>query len=154
LAARQKILSDWRLAVALAACFWGAILTLVVESLSLMHWLTRAGLLVSWAVVDLTLLLGLYQFSGRKGSRMWQSVWTSFQRARSAVDRLTRFAKWCWAGTVLIGAFLFGIAATTPTTNWDSMSYHLPRALHWIQQQSVEHFPTENTRQIEFGPWA
>jgi 4-amino-4-deoxy-L-arabinose transferase-like glycosyltransferase len=26
--------------------------------------------------------------------------------------------------------------------------------MHWIQQGSVAHFPTDNTRQIEFGPWS
>ena len=46
------------------------------------------------------------------------------------------------------------IAVITPTTNWDSLTYHLPRVMHWIQQQSVEHYPADNTCQLEFGPWA
>jgi len=57
---------------------------------------------------------------------------------------------------ILIGglvAVLGVIAIATPTTNWDSFTYHLPRVMHWIQQGSVEHFATGNTKQIEFAPW-
>ncbi len=46
------------------------------------------------------------------------------------------------------------IAALTPTTNWDSMTYHLRRIMYWIQQHSVEHYPTVNERQLESGPWS
>jgi len=56
------------------------------------------------------------------------------------------------ASAVLVSG-LGVIAAATPTTNLDSLTYHLPRVMHWIQQQSVEHFPTGNTRQLEFAPW-
>jgi len=56
------------------------------------------------------------------------------------------------AATLLVLCLGF-LALLTPTTNWDSLMYHLPRVLHWIQQQSLEPYPTHNTRQIEFAPW-
>ena len=34
------------------------------------------------------------------------------------------------------------------------MTYHMSRVMHWLQQGSVDHFPTSNTRQIELNPWA
>ena len=39
-----------------------------------------------------------------------------------------------------------------PPNNFDSMTYHLPRIMHWIQNQSVAHYPTPNPRQIAFSP--
>lgn len=32
-------------------------------------------------------------------------------------------------------------------TNWDSQSYHLPRAMSWLQQGSLDYFPTPNERE-------
>jgi 4-amino-4-deoxy-L-arabinose transferase-like glycosyltransferase len=56
--------------------------------------------------------------------------------------------------TLLLILFLGMIAALAPSTSWDAITYHLPRVMHWIQQGSVDHFPTNNERQIEFGPGA
>jgi len=56
--------------------------------------------------------------------------------------------------TLLLVSLLGVIAALAPSTSWDAITYHLPRVMHWIQQGSVDHFPTNNERQIEFGPGA
>ena len=58
------------------------------------------------------------------------------------------------AGTGLIIVTLGVLAITIPTTNFDSMTYHMARVMHWLQQQSVAHYPTMNGRQLESGPWA
>lgn len=39
-----------------------------------------------------------------------------------------------------------------PPNNYDSMSYHLPRVLHWIQDRNVYPFPTNNIRQVIMPP--
>ena len=41
-----------------------------------------------------------------------------------------------------------------PPNNWDSMTYHLPRIIHWIQNKSVLNFPTNITRQIYSPPFS
>jgi 4-amino-4-deoxy-L-arabinose transferase-like glycosyltransferase len=71
---------------------------------------------------------------------------------RQQANELPLFAKICWLLVTLIAAFLLGIAVTTPPSNWDAMAYHLPRALHWMQNGAVAHFPTDNPRQLEFAP--
>jgi hypothetical protein len=47
---------------------------------------------------------------------------------------------------------LTGLVA--PPNNWDSMTYHMPRVMHWIQNQSVVHYQTNIIRQISFPPGA
>jgi len=56
------------------------------------------------------------------------------------------------AAALVLG--LVVIAVVTRTTNWDSLTYHLPRVIHCMQQGSVDHLGTNNMRQIEFGPWS
>lgn len=54
----------------------------------------------------------------------------------------------------LLYLFLGIIVFTTPPYNWDSMTYHLPRIFQWMQNNSIAHFATENTRQIHLTPFA
>jgi 4-amino-4-deoxy-L-arabinose transferase-like glycosyltransferase len=46
------------------------------------------------------------------------------------------------------------IACLAPPTNFDAMTYQLPRVMHWFQQGTLEHFPTANVRQLSYGPGA
>jgi 4-amino-4-deoxy-L-arabinose transferase-like glycosyltransferase len=58
------------------------------------------------------------------------------------------------AGVMLI-ILLTGITAiVAPPNNIDSMTYHMSRVLHWIQNSSVAHYPTHVLRQLAFNPWS
>lgn len=46
------------------------------------------------------------------------------------------------------------IALNTIPFNWDSMTYHLSRIMHWIQNKSVDYYPTNINRQIVSPPMA
>ncbi|MFB2893483.1 hypothetical protein ACE1CI_11270 [Aerosakkonemataceae cyanobacterium BLCC-F50] len=58
------------------------------------------------------------------------------------------------AGFIVISSITLLTALLVPPYNYDSMTYHLPRVMHWIQNQTVAHFPTHNLRQISFAPGA
>jgi hypothetical protein len=154
LAARQRILSDWRLSLAFATATWGTLLTTFVEGLSAHRALNRVGLLTAWILASVVLFFVTSRLCRQRQALHVTLFATRAREAIRAVRSLSFFARSCWLGVLLIAGFLFFVAVLTPSTNWDSMTYHLPRVMHWIQQQSVEHFPTENSRQIEFGPWA
>jgi 4-amino-4-deoxy-L-arabinose transferase-like glycosyltransferase len=50
---------------------------------------------------------------------------------------------------------LSGVAALVAApNNFDSMTYHLPRIMHWIQNGSVAHYPTNIDRQLVLAPWS
>src|SRR5271169_318653 len=45
-------------------------------------------------------------------------------------------------------------AVFSPPNNYDSYSYHLPRQVMWIQQESVRDYSTDNLRQLIMPPFA
>ncbi|MDR0869714.1 MAG: hypothetical protein LBN39_02880 [Planctomycetaceae bacterium] len=56
--------------------------------------------------------------------------------------------------TVLIFLPMLFVAVYYPPCTWDSMSYHLPRIDHWIQNGNVNHYPTAYPRQLYYQPFA
>lgn len=79
---------------------------------------------------------------------------------RSLIEKWPAPVKTDWADSALIGlivAFLVmpGLAATfAPPNNWDSMTYHLPRQIYWIQNHSVHHYPPNSPYQLTHPPFA
>ena len=65
-----------------------------------------------------------------------------------AIDRI------CLATVGAILAITLTTALVSPPNNMDSMSYHMPRVMHWIQNASISHYPTNTVRQISFPPGA
>ncbi len=46
------------------------------------------------------------------------------------------------------------LSAVTPPYNWDSLTYHLPRIMHWIQNGSIAHYASGSVRQVGSPPFA
>ncbi len=155
LAVRRHIAPDWPLSVALASVFWGALVAVITELCSLARLLNSPGIALVWTIANGGILFALVRLAGRRGVTLGQMIRTSWTQAR-AVD----LSSWPWDArcylgvTVALVGFLLAIALTFATTNWDALNYHLPRIMHWAQQGSVDHFPTNNSRHLEFGPWS
>ncbi|MCB9034380.1 MAG: hypothetical protein H6553_11115 [Chitinophagales bacterium] len=49
---------------------------------------------------------------------------------------------------------LLFLAIFIPTTNNDSISYHMPRVFYWMQNHNVNFYPTLNGRQLFSSPFA
>jgi hypothetical protein len=41
-----------------------------------------------------------------------------------------------------------------PPNNWDSMTYHMARVMHWVENKNVDHYLTQTDRQLYSSPLA
>lgn len=131
---------EWRNAFLAAAVFWGCLVTAFTEVLSYFDLLTTGGLALCWAVATAVVLLLNVRLK-----KPWQ-VWGN--DSFSAVE--TGLA----GGVALICLATFVTAILAPPNSWDSMTYHMGRVMHWLQNRSVDHYPTHILRQLDLNPWA
>ena len=137
------------LSVSLRECFlfiailWGVSVTIITEILSAFSLITFGWLVVFWCVV----LLGATFF-----------VISLMKRQRLVVlspsPRLPFRAVPLLSGLVLIVALTGVTAIVSPPNTYDSMTYHMSRVVHWIQDRNVSFYPTNIPRQIFQNPWA
>src|SRR5688500_19160981 len=153
LAARNRIDADWRLSWALASVTWGGLLTFTIELGSLGRLLTAPVLWIVWVALDLALFGVVVSLARKRGIRIADALRAWLRNLPVPFRQWPLDARCYVVVTAAFALLLFGVAITFATTNWDSLTYHLSRIMHWMQAGSIEHFRTHNTRQVEFAPW-
>jgi 4-amino-4-deoxy-L-arabinose transferase-like glycosyltransferase len=132
---------EWREAFLLATTIWAAVLVGFTEGLGHYHLLTPSAVGTAW-------------WSALALAGAW--AWWEWRRRKGAekVER-GRLPAGGWvivACIVLIAAALALLGLWSAPTTYDSMTYHMPRVMHWMQERSVDAFPTHITRQVQQGP--
>ncbi len=130
-----------REAILIGACVWGTAVVAITETLSLFSAITWWGLAIAWIIVGLV---------------AWYGFVLARQKPAEAakpdrLDAFTRAGIACLAG---YGAVLLLIALVAPPNTWDAMTYHMGRVIHWAQNRSVAHYPTNIVRQVQLNPFA
>lgn len=125
------------------SAIWGAMLVAVTEALSLFGALTFPSLLVFWTVVAMA-SAALYVTTRRK--HLAQPLRTRL--------RHTPGQRVLLAAILTITATIGTVAFIGPPNTWDSMDYHMPRVLYWIQNRTVDFYPTHFTSQNQLAPGA
>ncbi len=108
----------------------------LVQVLSFAHAVTGIALLSAHALVTAAAAF----LAWRRGTLRWPRV------------RWPRHPAWILVA--LLGIAPFVSAVLYVPSNWDSMTYRLARVAHWIQQGSVEAYPTTIVRQLALPPGA
>jgi 4-amino-4-deoxy-L-arabinose transferase-like glycosyltransferase len=130
-----------RIAFIKTAIIYGLIITALTEILSIWRSLNFVSVTVFW---NLFLVLNLVVLRIKFSQRFY---W-HFIRKKLSISANFKYPE--FTATACILTICLITALISSPNNWDVMTYHLPRVMHWIQNQSVAHYPTNNTRQISF----
>jgi hypothetical protein len=132
--------TDIRAVFLSAAVIWGVALAGITEILSLFHALTAGPLAASWTILTAVSAALLTTTSGTVPRFAFRS------------PGILALAMALPIATIVLGTTL--IAALGWPSQWDSMVYHLSRVDHWIQNRTVDFYPTHIIRQLYNPPGA
>jgi hypothetical protein len=124
---------DWLAAFLVATTIWGATVTFITEGLSPFNGISRLWVAISWAVaLSLSIIIGW-----RKGT--FYNAPVQIRLVRISLGKLDTLLL---AGILALIITLGTVAWISPPNNTDSLQYHVPRIVNWIQNGSLRHYPT------------
>lgn len=118
----------------------GLFVAISTEILSLFNMVAYTPLAICWSLYLLALLAWRY--------RAIATTQKTAGATTTVFQNLLLVLLICVVGITGITAI---VAAPN---NFDSLTYHLPRVMHWIQNRSVEHYPTHIDRQLLLAPFS
>lgn len=142
----------WRASIMMAILAWGILLVLLTELLSLMQKLDALSLSIGWGVILLVLLVLLLRLVRKAGFKLPNLM--QVRERISAWMREQNLITWVMFALLGVQAVLLLVVALTYAPNtYESMTYHLPRAMHWLQNGSLANFASNNVRVVYFPPF-
>jgi 4-amino-4-deoxy-L-arabinose transferase-like glycosyltransferase len=118
----------------------GFFIAISTEFLSLLHSLAYTPMVICWSLYLIALLVWKYH-NKPNTQKVANPEMSVFQ-----IILLVLLI--CIVGITGITAII------SAPNNFDSLTYHLPRIMHWIQNMSVEHYPTHIDRQLVMAPFS
>lgn len=135
---------DWRYAFILSSLFTCGILVALTEILSKVMLFSFPYLFSSWIIC--TLILVTYILISRSIEK--NTIIKILTKIYKAIinNKLSLLI----LISILINTLV--IALVSPPNTFDSMTYHMSRVAHWIQNKSVDFYPTSIFRQLVSAP--
>jgi len=141
---KSRVTSSWRGSFLSASLVWGLLLSVITEFLSVFRLIGFWEILGLWGLSLALALIFLFRVNdGAQGRDMY-----------SYLAGISRFELSLLASIALIVITVGVIGWISPPNNWDSMTYHMSRVVHWIQNSRVANYPTHILRQLYQPPWA
>ena len=139
--------SFWE-AVLVVPCLFGLSVLALTEILGYIQYINSVSMMWSWGLLDVLLVLGIMFRSGRWLNRIegWKV------RLMRIFRDLTVWERVGIAGLFGVIVLIFLSGCCYPPNNWDSMTYHMARIVHWVGNNSLEYFPTHIYRQLYQPP--
>ncbi|KWT84059.1 ArnT family glycosyltransferase [Candidatus Magnetominusculus xianensis] len=126
-----------------ASVVWGFLLVISTEVLSLLRALSYWPILTFWGIAAVAACLIYCVLIVKSKPIVFK---TPLPLSRFELILLSYIA-FIFVATAVI-------SFSSAPNNWDSMTYHLSRVMHWIQNRGVAHYPTNVTFQLYINPGA
>lgn len=142
-----------------AIVIWGVVLTTITEILSATISFNFKGVFLFWLAIDIGLAVTYLQFRTKRhrnqASRSGKIPGDKgVKYLIASIFKLPAFSLFLLSGAFLIISAVGLVAILSAPNNWDSMIYHMSRVAHWVQNQTVAHYPTPTLNQLYQNPWA
>jgi hypothetical protein len=149
----QIFIRNWRLSILFSALAWGLTIAFSTELLSFFSLIQFAWLAGFWTLTNLSLGLIYFQVYKRQEEFLIQKDQLASSTEKGFKSKLSNLLVFLLSGAILITVVVGVTAIAAPPNNWDSMTYHLARAAHWVQNQNVSNYPTSYTPQLYHPPF-
>ncbi len=126
------------LSLCVGASLGGLALVASTELLGLFSALTFVPVLLTWSALGIAAAVVLARGDAR---------------GLLSLPTLPRAALALWGISLALLGLVIVSAVLSPPNNYDSMAYHLMRQLFWMQQGSVDFYPTNSIRQLFMPPF-
>ena len=137
-----------RLSLLKSILIFSIIALIITEFLSLFTSLNYIGLVGCWSIVDVVVITICYQ------KETYKKLSFLKLKLQKIISELTVIEKIIFGFSLFILAGILIQGLIYPTNNWDSMSYHMARIIHWIQNESLSHFRTSIYTQLTSAPFS
>ncbi|RZL91183.1 MAG: hypothetical protein EOP76_14190 [Variovorax sp.] len=135
---------SWRTTLLLTATLGGLLLTAMTELLGAFRLLAHGPVVAVWGSACAGLLAWFVR--NRRHATSQPLVCDRAQFTQTELLFLGYLAA--------VVAFTAVLAWVAPPNTWDSQTYHMSRVMHWIQNRTVDFYPTAILRQLHSNPWA
>lgn len=140
---KKRQWAGWRESLLLGTTLWGLIITALTEILSLFNAITFLSFIIFWSAL-LVILIAVFILSENK---------LSFLDIKAFIKTLNEFELAMIVGVVVLIIAVGITAFIYPPNTGDSVTYHMSRVIHWIQNQNLRFFPTSFLNENDRNPW-
>jgi len=133
-----------------SALIFSGFIVLLTEILSLFKAINLTALIISWSFFSIILLYFLYKNRQNFFSliRSKKSDFVKKYQTLYVYEKLLLVIITIFVLLLLFQGIIY------PPNNWDSLTYHMPRIMYWIGNESVAHFPSHILRHLYQPPFA
>ncbi len=131
-----------------AVLIFSLMIVFSTEILSLLNLYSFNGLTLFWTMFNISSLV--FISIRYKHLQIELLNFTVLQKIRNS----NRMERLFWMIIILLLSGLLFQGLIYPPNNWDSMTYHMARIVHWVQNNNVNYYPTSIIRQLYQPPFA